>query len=134
MAFYLGLACRPADLFIAWFFRRRFPRDSNPGWRDWRRSFLVFWVWCGFCLVSWATLKSVCFAFYATGLDAMQRLEQKNEWATTKLKMKKFEDKGWSYQDLLLQVINHDAEAAHYAKWVLAHYTSKITSTPKTGS
>ena len=54
------------------------------------------------------------------------------EWATTKLKMKKFEDKGWSYHDLLLQVFNHDAEAGHYAKWVLSHYTSKITSTPKT--
>ena len=31
-----------------------------------------------------------------------------------------------------LQVINHDAEAGHYAKWILAHYSSKITSTPKT--
>ena len=54
------------------------------------------------------------------------------EWATTKLKMKKFEDKGWSYHDFLLQVINHDAEAGHYAKWILSHYASKITSTPKT--
>ena len=61
-------------------------------------------------------------------------VESVKEWATRKLKMKKFEDKGWSYHDLRLQVINHDADAGHYAKWILAHYASKITSTPNTQS
>ena len=48
----LGLACRPADLLIALVCWSPLPRDSNPSWGDWGRSFLVVWVSFGFCLFS----------------------------------------------------------------------------------
>ena len=73
----LGLACRPTDLLIALFCWSLLSGDSNPGWGDWRRSLLLVWACCGFCFGPWAIFKSVCFAFHATGLDAVQRLEQK---------------------------------------------------------
>ena len=48
------------------------------GWGDWRRSFVLFGLFFLLCFESWAIFKSVRFAFLATGLDAVQRLEQKN--------------------------------------------------------
>ena len=36
-----------------------------------------------------------------------------------------------SYHEFILKVFNHDDEAGQYAKWILAHYTSKITAAPK---
>ena len=71
-----GLACPPADLLIARFCCRSFSRDSNPGWGDWRRS-LCGWVRFVVCLVFLSNFESVIFACHATGLDAVQRLEQK---------------------------------------------------------
>ena len=56
LAFYSGLACRLADLLFALFRWSLFPEGLQ---------FL------------WAIFKSVSFAFHATGLDAVQRLEQK---------------------------------------------------------
>eukprot|EP00435_Cladocopium_sp_Y103_P065224 s851_g27.t1 len=53
------------------------------------------------------------------------------QWATTKLKLKKFKDKNWSYHELLGRIFNHEAEPGHYAKWILTHYASKISATPK---
>ena len=38
---FLRLACRPTDLTIALVVSSFFPRDSNLGWGDWRRSLLV---------------------------------------------------------------------------------------------
>ena len=46
--YFLGLACRPTDLTIALLGRSSCPRDSNPGWGDWRRS---FGGWAVFCFV-----------------------------------------------------------------------------------
>ena len=77
-AVYSGLACRPADILIALFGVSLCPRDSNPGWGDWRRSFGGWGCFClGLCF--WAIFMSVCFACHATGLDAVQRLEQKEK-------------------------------------------------------
>ena len=75
--FIQGWLAAPLTLFLLWSVGRLVPRDSNPGWGDWRRSFLVFWVRCGFWFLFWAISKSVRFAFHATGLDAVQRMEQK---------------------------------------------------------
>ena len=36
-----------------------------------------------------------------------------------------------SYHEFILKVFNHDDEAGQYAKWILAHYTPKITAAPK---
>ena len=52
-------------------------------------------------------------------------------WASTKIKLKKWKDKELSYHEFIMKVFNHDDEAGQYAKWILAHYTSKITATPK---
>ena len=52
-------------------------------------------------------------------------------WASTKIKLKKWRDKEMSYHEFILKVFNHDDEAGQYAKWILAHYTPKITATPK---
>ena len=52
-------------------------------------------------------------------------------WASTKIKLKKWRDKDMSYHEFILKVFNHDDEAGQYAKWILAHYTPKITATPK---
>ena len=52
-------------------------------------------------------------------------------WASTKIKLKKWRDKELSYHEFILKVFNHDDEAGQYAKWILAHYTSKITAAPK---
>ena len=76
LAFYSGLACRPADSLIARFCGRSFSRDSNPGWGDWSRS-LCGWVCFVVCFVFSGNYVSVIFACHATGLDAVQRLEQK---------------------------------------------------------
>ena len=46
MAFYSGLACRPADTNLP-NGDSLCPRDSNPGWGDWRRSICG---WGGFLL------------------------------------------------------------------------------------
>ena len=74
LAFYSGLACCPADFsHLPCFAGRLVPRDSNPGWGDWRRSFGLF-LFLGLFL---GKLKSVRFACLATGLDAVQRLEQR---------------------------------------------------------
>ena len=75
--FIQGWLAAPLTYLLLFFVGRSFPRDSNPGWGDWRRSLFVFWVCCGFCFVLLAIFKSVRFAFHATGLDAVQRLEQK---------------------------------------------------------
>ena len=66
----------PADFLIALVCFSLVPRDSNPGWGDWRRS-SGFLGLCLVCLDSWTIFKSVRFAFLATRLDAVQRLEQK---------------------------------------------------------
>ena len=52
-------------------------------------------------------------------------------WASTKIKLKKRRDKELSYHEFIMKVFNHDDEAGQYAKWILAHYTSKITAAPK---
>ena len=54
----------------------RVSRDSNPGWGDWRRS-LCGWVCFVVCFVFSGNYESMIFACHATGLDAVQRLEQK---------------------------------------------------------
>ena len=65
--FYSGLACRPADINLPF---------SNPGWGDWSRS---FGGWGGLCFCFWCCGQVIvsAFACNATGLDAVQRLEQK---------------------------------------------------------
>ena len=52
-------------------------------------------------------------------------------WASTKIKLKKWRNKELSYHEFITKVFNHDDEAGQYAKWILAHYTSKITAAPK---
>ena len=52
-------------------------------------------------------------------------------WASTKIKLKKWKDKELSHHEFIMKVFNRDDEAGQYAKWILAHYTSKITATPK---
>ena len=52
-------------------------------------------------------------------------------WASTKIKLKKWRGSDLSYHEFIMKVFNHDAEAGQYAKWILAHYTPKITATPK---
>ena len=75
MAFFPGLACRPADMnLLIWFFLC--PRDSNPGWGDWSRSFCGWGGFC-FCFLLVGQVNVSAFACNATGLDAVQRLEQK---------------------------------------------------------
>ena len=53
------------------------PRDSNPGWGDWSRSFCGWGVFCCFFLFGGGQVNVSAFACNATGLDAVQRLEQK---------------------------------------------------------
>ena len=48
-----------------------------------------------------------------------------------KIKLKKWRNKELSYHKFITKVFNHDDEAGQYAKWILAHYTSKITAAPK---
>ena len=76
MAFYSGLACRPADINLP-FGVFLCPRDSNPGWGDWSRSFLWQESFCCFFLFDGGQVNVSAFACNATGLDAVQRLEQK---------------------------------------------------------
>ena len=52
-------------------------------------------------------------------------------WASTKIKLKKWRGKDLSHHEFIMKVFNHDDEAGQYAKWILAHYTSKITAVPK---
>ena len=52
-------------------------------------------------------------------------------WASTKIKLKKWRGKDLSYHEFIMKVFNHDDEAGQCAKWILAHYTSKITAAPK---
>ena len=75
LADYSGLACRPADinLLVGVFLC---PRASNPGWGDWSRSFCVCGVFCCFFLL-YGQVNVSAFACNATGLDAVQRWEQK---------------------------------------------------------
>ena len=79
LAFYLGWLAAPLTHILFGFVVAFFPRDSNPGWGDWRRSRCG---WVGFCF--WFSFSSKCesaiFACHATGLDAVQRLEQKKTW------------------------------------------------------
>ena len=76
--FIQGWLAAPLTYSLLWFVGRRVLRDSNPGWGDWRRSFGFLVVFL-LCFGLWAIFKSVRFAFLATGLDAVQRLEQKKD-------------------------------------------------------
>ena len=57
----------------AWIKKKYRESHTNPGWGDWRRS-LGLLLFLGLFM---GKLKLVRFAFLATGLDAVQRLEQK---------------------------------------------------------
>ena len=77
-AFLQGYIAAPLTFYCSFWWVASLSRDSNPGWGDWRRSL------CGLGLVVFFVLflgnfKSVRFACHATGLDAVQRLEQKKE-------------------------------------------------------
>ena len=52
-------------------------RDSNPGWGDWRRSVVVVWAVLFVLFLFLGNIYVSAFACHATGLDAVQRLEQK---------------------------------------------------------
>jgi len=46
---------------------------------------------------------------------------------------KKYKNKDILYHEFLVKIFNHDAEAGHFSKWILAYYGPKILSvTPKT--
>ena len=76
MAFYSGLACRPADINLP-FDVFLCPRDSNPGWGIGVARLVAGAVFCVVgCLLGQDFVSA--FACNATGLDAVQRLEQKN--------------------------------------------------------
>ena len=77
--FIQGWLAAPLTYLLPCFDFRLVPRDSNPGWGDWRRSFVVCWVGFFLWFGLWAIFKSVRFAFLATGLDAVQRLEPKKK-------------------------------------------------------
>ena len=71
--FIQGWLAAPLTSFICSVFVRLVPRDSNPGWGDWRRSFGLF-LFVGFV---YEQIEVSAIVFLATGLDAVQRLEQK---------------------------------------------------------
>ena len=72
-----GWLAAPLTWFIAFVCFAASPRDSNPGWGIGVACVWVFCLlFCVFCLVMGNCYVSV-IACLATGLDAVQRLEQK---------------------------------------------------------
>ena len=69
-----GLACRPADMVLP--FLWSFSRDSNPGSGDSRRSLWWFGCFSCFCRLFLSNICINAFACCATGLDAVQRFEE----------------------------------------------------------
>ena len=73
---FLGLACRPTDMIYAQVVGRSFRGTPILAVGIGVARFCVLGLLC-FCFGLWAIFMSVCFAFHATGLDAVQRLEPK---------------------------------------------------------
>ena len=66
-AFTQGWLVAPLTFLLPALVGRSFPRDSNPGWGDWRRSLLVWRVCCGFLWVFFEQFFIQC-ALLVTGL------------------------------------------------------------------